>query len=55
VGNLRITGLIGAHQAQPIAAQERRQAVGKEEDGKQKKDGRFANGGPTGQPSTPAL
>src|ERR1035438_6334410 len=55
VGNLRVAGFVGAHQAQSIAAQERRKAVGEKEYGEKKKNGCFADGGPTGQPFGPAF
>ena len=49
VGNLRVARLVGAHEAESGATQQRRLSVKNEEDGKDDKNGGLADGGPGGQ------
>src|SRR5450631_1069701 len=55
VRDLRIARLVGAHQTEPITAEQRRLSVDDEEGSENKKDGSFANGGPVGQAFASAL
>jgi hypothetical protein len=48
VGYLGIAGLIGTHQAQPIAAQQRRLSIENEENGKSQENARLTDAGPFG-------
>jgi hypothetical protein len=50
VRDLRVAGLVGAHQSQAVAAQQWGKSVNQEEDCKDKKHGYFADGGPGWQP-----
>ena len=55
VRDLRIARLIGAHQAQPVAAHQRRLPIKKKKEGKGKKNRRLAGSCPAGQPRAPAF
>ncbi len=50
VGDLGIAGLVGAHQAHAVAAQEGSKPIGKKENGKSQKQERFENARPGRQP-----
>ncbi len=54
MGDLRVTRLIGAHQAEAVAAEDRRHSINDEEDGEDYKDRSFTNGGPIRQ-SSPSI
>jgi len=55
VGNLRITRLVRAHQAQPIAAQQGSKPIGKKKDRETKEYGCLPESGPARQPIAPVF
>ena len=55
VRDLRIAGLIGAHQAQAVAAQQRGLPIEQKKEGKTEKNGGLADDAPTGQSQAPAF